>query len=42
MGYFQGLNFVAHFIVLLMEDPLQSLCLLNFVGESIYSVRKID
>jgi hypothetical protein len=37
-GYFQGLNFVAHYIVIVMEDRLSSLSLLNFVGESIYSV----
>lgn len=41
-GYFQGLNFVAHYIVIMMEDPLASLSLMNYVGDSIYSVRVIN
>ena len=37
-GYFQGLNFVAHYISIMMEDPLMSLSLLNYVGETVYAV----
>lgn len=42
MGYFQGLNFVAHYIVIMMEDLPLSLSLMRYVGESIYSVGEFN
>jgi len=37
-GYFQGLNFVAHYICVLAKDPKWTLSLMNYVAEYIYSV----
>lgn len=38
-GYFQGLDLVAHYSVILTEDPLVILDLKNYVEDSIESRR---
>lgn len=38
-GYFQGLNFVAYYIVVLAKDDLWSVSILKYISEYIYNVR---
>ena len=37
-GYFQGMNFVAHYIYCVMQDTKNSVSLFNYIAEQIFSV----
>lgn len=37
-GYFQGLNFVAHYIVVMMVDAESSLAMLRYIGDNLFAV----
>lgn len=37
-GYFQGLNFVAQYVCVLMNEPIWSISLLKYIGEYIFNV----
>lgn len=37
-GYFQGLNFVAHFIFCVMRDTKDATSLLNYISDHVFTV----